>query len=62
MKFCRRIDDPVLGMMLGFVLADRVVAVWITGGETRPDVTGDTLLRRLGFTWMDVSGAVASSR
>ena len=49
-------------MMLGIVLVDRLVAVWIIGGETRPDVMRDAVLRRLGFTWMVVSGAVVPSR
>ena len=62
MKLCRRVDDLVLGMMLGMMLAGRVVAVWMIGGEIQPDVMGDALMRRLGFTGMDVSGAVVPSR
>ena len=47
---------------MGVVLVDRLGTVWTIGGEARPDVMGDPVQRRLGFTWMDVSGAVVPSR
>ena len=58
MKVCRRVDEPVLRIML----ACQVVAVWLIVGEIRPDVMGDTLLRQSGFTSMDVSGDTVLSR
>ena len=61
MKWCRCVDDPMLGMMLGVVL-DRLGTVWTIGGEAWPDVMGDAVRQRLGCTWKDVSGAVVSSR
>ena len=61
MKLCRRVEDPILGTMLGVVLVDQIGTVWTIGGEARPDVMGAAVRRRLEFTWMDVSSAVVPS-
>ena len=62
MKLCRRVDDPIIGTMLGVAYVDRLETVLMIGGEDLPDVMGDEVRRRLEFAWLDVINAVVSAR